>query len=186
MDQSIEKKKTGELHITARPVCPVKLNGISNDGLAILSDQAPPTWRGWGRMPLLSYPLAGEPARYIGESARSAYERGQEHLEDSSGLGRTFTWPSIRGWSTRGRRSPSRWRCWPSISQHLNARWRWPWWFRYRMIAACWTLKENSTSPSSRWPYRQESTTKSINYSWILFSLILEIQTFVGLRLIIT
>ena len=60
--------KTGELHITARSdeinpvqgwllgvtavdtdegvVCSVKLSGISNGGLVILSDQPPPTWRG--------------------------------------------------------------------------------------------------------------------------------------------
>ena len=39
----LTNSETGELHITARSVCPVKLNGISNDGLAMLSDQAPPT-----------------------------------------------------------------------------------------------------------------------------------------------
>ena len=60
--------KPGELHMMARSdeinpvqgwrlgvravdtdeggVCPVKLSGISNGGLVILSDQPPPTWRG--------------------------------------------------------------------------------------------------------------------------------------------
>ena len=51
---------------------------------------------------------AKEPARYIGESARSGYERGREHLDDYLHRREDSHMAKHRCWSTRGRRSPSR------------------------------------------------------------------------------